>query len=63
MTDIKEQIKKAEAAFGESWAAFVAKAKELNIEAGDWNFSVGKSGENTSIKVTAELIIKPSKKK
>ena len=49
-----EQIK-------DSAKKFLAEIKKHDVNVKEWNVSVGKSGEGTSIKICAEVLILPKK--
>ena len=56
--DVKEQIEK----MGEKWSEFqkslVNYFKDLDVEVLDWNFGVGKAGNDTIIDMKAKVAIR-----
>jgi hypothetical protein len=56
--DVKEQIEK----MGEKWSEFqkslVNYFKDLDVEVLDWNFGVGKTGNDTIIDMKAKVAIR-----
>jgi hypothetical protein len=59
--DVKEQIQK----MGEKWSEFqktwVNHLKDMDVEVLEWNFGVGKTGNDTIIDVKAKVAIKQKK--
>ena len=59
--DVKEQIEK----MGEKWDEFqktwVSHFKDMDVEVLEWNFAVGKTGEDTIFEMKAKVAVKPKK--
>jgi len=59
--DVKEQIQK----MGEKWSEFqktwVNHFKDMDVEVLEWNFGVGKTGNDTIIDIKAKVAIKQKK--
>jgi hypothetical protein len=59
--DVKEQIQK----MGEKWDEFqktwVTHFKNMEVEVLEWNFGVGKTGEDTIFEMKAKVAVRPKK--
>ncbi len=59
--DIKEQIQK----MGEKWNEFqqtwVSHFKDMEVDVLEWNFNVGKTGEDTIFEMKAKVAVRQKK--
>ena len=60
--DVKEQIEK----MGEKWSEFqkslVSHFKDMEVDVLEWNFGVGKTGEDTIFEMKAKVAVRQKKK-
>ena len=59
--DVKEQIEK----MGEKWSEFqktwVSHFKDMEVDVLEWNFGVGKTGEDTIFELKAKVAVRQKK--
>ena len=59
--DVKEQIEK----MGEKWSEFqkslVSHFKDMEVDVLEWNFGVGKTGEDTIFEMKAKVAVRQKK--
>jgi hypothetical protein len=61
MSDMTERMQKIGQTVNEYKDALVSHFKDMNVDVKDWNFAVGKSGEEYTVEVNVKLGIKPKK--
>ena len=59
--DVKEQIQKMEEKWSEFQKTFVSHFKDMEVEVLEWNFAVGKTGEDTIFEMKAKVAIRQKK--
>jgi len=59
--DVKEQIQKMSEKWSEFQKTWVNHFKDMDVEVLEWNFGVGKTGNDTIIDVKAKIAIRQKK--
>lgn len=59
--DIKEQIETMSKKWDEFQKSWLSNLKDLQVEVLEWNFGVGKTGEDTIFEVNAKVAVRKNK--
>jgi hypothetical protein len=60
--NVPEKLQEIGTKIGEYKDAVVTQFKNMEVDVRNWNFSVGKTGEEYTVEVNLKLAIKPKKK-
>ena len=60
--DVPEKLQEIGKKIGEYKDAVVTQFKNMEVDVRNWNFAVGKTGEEYTVEVNLKLAIKPKKK-
>jgi len=59
--DVKEQIQKMSEKWGEFQKTWVSHFKDMEVEVLEWNFGIGKTGEDTIFELKAKVAVRQKK--
>jgi hypothetical protein len=59
--DVKEQIQKMSEKWSELQKTWVSHFKDMDVEVLEWNFGVGKIGEDTIFELKAKVAVRQKK--
>jgi hypothetical protein len=59
--DVKEQIQKMSEKWSEFQKTWVSHFKDMDVEVLEWNFGVGKIGEDTIFEMKAKVAVRQKK--
>ncbi len=60
--DVKEQIEKMSEKWSEFQKSLVSHFKDMDVEVLEWNFGIGKAGEDTIFEMKAKVAVRQKKK-
>jgi hypothetical protein len=59
--DVKEQMQKMSEKWSEFQKTWVSHFKDMDVEVLEWNFGVGKTGEDTIFEMKAKVAVRQKK--
>jgi hypothetical protein len=59
--DVKEQIQKMSEKWDEFQKTWVSHFKDMEVEVLEWNFGIGKTGEDTIFELKAKVAVRQKK--